>query len=113
MAVETTGFCSSQAKATCGFGSELPAKRLVGLELVAVRLDPAPLALVCNAPRTGGCQRAGEQTEVQRTVCEEPDPEGAQRGHGVGVVTPTWVRLNDFQRTAPRAIERLVQAKQG
>jgi len=29
------------------------------------------------------------------------------------VVTPTWVRLNDFQRTAPRAIERLMQAKQG
>jgi hypothetical protein len=28
------------------------------------------------------------------------------------VVTPTWVRLNDFQRTAPRAVERLVQAKQ-
>ncbi len=28
-------------------------------------------------------------------------------------VTPTWVRLNDFQRTAPRAVERLVQAKQG
>jgi hypothetical protein len=22
-------------------------------------------------------------------------------------VTPTWVRLNDFQRTAPRAVERL------
>jgi hypothetical protein len=29
------------------------------------------------------------------------------------VVTPSWVRLNDFQRTAPRAVERLVQAKQG
>jgi len=29
------------------------------------------------------------------------------------VVTPTWVRLNDFQRTAPRAVERLMQAKQG
>jgi hypothetical protein len=29
------------------------------------------------------------------------------------VVTPTWARLNDFQRTAPRAVERLVQAKQG
>jgi hypothetical protein len=29
------------------------------------------------------------------------------------VVTPTWVRLNDFQRTAPRAVERLVRAKQG
>jgi hypothetical protein len=29
------------------------------------------------------------------------------------VVTPTWVRLNDFQRTAPRAVERLIQAKQG
>ncbi len=29
------------------------------------------------------------------------------------VITPTWVRLNDFQRTAPRAVERLVQAKQG
>ncbi len=28
-------------------------------------------------------------------------------------VTPTWVRLNDFQRTAPRAVERLVQAKHG
>jgi hypothetical protein len=28
-------------------------------------------------------------------------------------VTPTWVRLNDFQRTAPRAVERLMQAKQG
>jgi hypothetical protein len=28
-------------------------------------------------------------------------------------VTPTWVRLNDFQRTAPRAVERLVEAKQG
>ena len=27
-------------------------------------------------------------------------------------VTPTWVRLNDFQRTAPRAVERLVAAKQ-
>ena len=27
-------------------------------------------------------------------------------------VTPTWVRLNDFQRTAPRAVERLVEAKQ-
>ena len=29
------------------------------------------------------------------------------------VVTPTWVRLNDFQRTAPRAAERLIEAKQG
>ena len=29
------------------------------------------------------------------------------------VVTPSWVRLNDFQRTAPRAVDRLVQAKQG
>ena len=29
------------------------------------------------------------------------------------VVTPSWVRLNDFQRTAPRAVERIVQAKQG
>jgi hypothetical protein len=29
------------------------------------------------------------------------------------VVTPTWERLNDFQRTAPRAVERLVQAKHG
>jgi hypothetical protein len=28
------------------------------------------------------------------------------------MVTPTWVRLNDFQRTAPHAVERLVQAKQ-
>jgi Pyridoxamine 5'-phosphate oxidase len=28
-------------------------------------------------------------------------------------VTPTWVRLNDFRRTAPRAVERLVAAKQG
>jgi hypothetical protein len=28
------------------------------------------------------------------------------------VVTPTWVRLNDFQRTAPRAVERLIEAKQ-
>ncbi len=28
-------------------------------------------------------------------------------------VTPTWVRLNDFQRTAPRAVERLVRAKLG
>ena len=28
-------------------------------------------------------------------------------------VTPTWLRLNDFQRTAPCAVERLVQAKQG
>jgi hypothetical protein len=28
-------------------------------------------------------------------------------------VTPTWVRLNDFQRTAPRAVERLMAAKQG
>jgi hypothetical protein len=27
------------------------------------------------------------------------------------VVTPTWVRLNDFVRTAPLAVERLVQAK--
>lgn len=29
------------------------------------------------------------------------------------VVTPTWVRLNDFQRTAPRAVERLVEAERG
>ena len=29
------------------------------------------------------------------------------------VVTPSWVRLNDFQRTAPRAVERLVAAKRG
>jgi hypothetical protein len=29
------------------------------------------------------------------------------------VITPTWVRLNDFQRTAPRAVERLIEAKQG
>jgi hypothetical protein len=28
-------------------------------------------------------------------------------------VTPHWVRLTDFERTAPRAVERLVQAKQG
>ena len=27
-------------------------------------------------------------------------------------VTATWVRLNDFRRTAPRAVERLLQAKQ-
>jgi hypothetical protein len=27
-------------------------------------------------------------------------------------VTPTWVRLNDFVRTAPRAVEELVRAKQ-
>ena len=27
------------------------------------------------------------------------------------VVTPTFARLNDFQRTAPRAVERLVAAK--
>jgi Pyridoxamine 5'-phosphate oxidase len=26
-------------------------------------------------------------------------------------VTPTWIRLNDFQRTAPRAVERIVAAK--
>lgn len=29
------------------------------------------------------------------------------------LVTPTFVRLNDFQRTMPRAIERLLAAKQG
>jgi hypothetical protein len=29
------------------------------------------------------------------------------------VVTPTWARLNDFRRTAPRAVERLMQARQG
>jgi hypothetical protein len=29
------------------------------------------------------------------------------------VITPTWVRLNDFQRTAPRAVERLIEAKRG
>jgi hypothetical protein len=29
------------------------------------------------------------------------------------VVAPTWVRLNDFQRTAPRAVERLIRAKRG
>lgn len=27
------------------------------------------------------------------------------------VVTPTWVRLNDFVRTAPLAVERLARAK--
>lgn len=27
------------------------------------------------------------------------------------VVTPTWVRLNDFVRTAPRAVEQLVAAR--
>ncbi len=27
------------------------------------------------------------------------------------VVTPTWVRLNDFVRNAPRAVEQLVTAK--
>ena len=27
------------------------------------------------------------------------------------VITPTWVRLNDFNRTAPRAVERVVAAK--
>ena len=27
------------------------------------------------------------------------------------VVTPTWARLNDFRRTAPRAVERLVAAR--
>jgi hypothetical protein len=27
------------------------------------------------------------------------------------VITPTWVRLNDFVRHAPRAVERLVAAK--
>ncbi len=26
-------------------------------------------------------------------------------------VVPTWLRLNHFQRTAPRAVERLLQAK--
>jgi hypothetical protein len=29
------------------------------------------------------------------------------------VVTPTWVRLNDFQRNAPRAVERAIAAKSG
>ena len=29
------------------------------------------------------------------------------------VVTLTWVRLNDFPRTAPRAVERLLEAKRG
>ena len=28
-------------------------------------------------------------------------------------ITPTWARLNDFQRTAPRAVERLIAAKSG
>lgn len=28
-------------------------------------------------------------------------------------VTPTWARLNDFVRTAPRAVERLVAEKSG
>ena len=27
------------------------------------------------------------------------------------VITPTWARLLDFQRTAPRAVERIVAAK--
>jgi hypothetical protein len=27
------------------------------------------------------------------------------------VITPTWIRLNDFNRTAPRAVERLIAAK--
>jgi len=27
------------------------------------------------------------------------------------VITPTWARLNDFQRQAPRAVERLVAEK--
>ncbi len=27
------------------------------------------------------------------------------------VITVTWVRLNDFERTAPRAVERIVAAK--
>lgn len=27
-------------------------------------------------------------------------------------VTPTWVRLNDFERTAPRAVERLMAERQ-
>jgi len=26
-------------------------------------------------------------------------------------ITPTWARLNDFQRTAPRAVERLIAEK--
>jgi hypothetical protein len=26
-------------------------------------------------------------------------------------ITPTWVRLNDFNRTAPRAVEKLIAAK--
>jgi nitroimidazol reductase NimA-like FMN-containing flavoprotein (pyridoxamine 5'-phosphate oxidase superfamily) len=26
-------------------------------------------------------------------------------------ITPTWVRLNDFERTAPRAVERLMASK--
>lgn len=29
------------------------------------------------------------------------------------VITPTWARLLDFQRTAPKAVERLVAAKGG
>lgn len=28
-------------------------------------------------------------------------------------ITPTWARLNDFQRTAPRAVERLIAEKTG
>ena len=28
-------------------------------------------------------------------------------------VTPTWVRLKDFHGTAPRAVERPVEAQQG
>lgn len=29
------------------------------------------------------------------------------------VITPTWARLNDFNRTAPRAVEKLIAAKSG
>src|SRR5215217_4038345 len=64
-----------------GHGAELSTKPFVGLELVAVRLDPALLALVCDAPVLGGCEGAGEQTEVQRAVRDKADSEGAQRGN--------------------------------
>jgi hypothetical protein len=74
--------------------------------ITEILTDPATLEPVERQPITQlayAAQHAGFEQQV-----------GALYDSMVRVVvTPTWVRLIDFQRTAPRAVERLVQAKQG
>ena len=74
----------------------------------------------CLSGRAGGHGRAGiHRASLRRTLDADAY---AQWVDGVKqlydrmtaiVVTPTWAKLLDFQRTAPSEVERLVRAKGG